>query len=658
MDIERIRGAIAQMKLQEKLALVGGDAVTAAVGRLNVPSIDMGDLDPYSVNEPTALALGCTFSTSLCAAVSKMRVADAVRNKKAFAGTIGCGLIRDPMRPDAVDFFSEDVHVVKELLSAYASAGAIGYVFTDALGQGRFTNRTVDSRALRELYLYPLEKAGQYAAAVQLDGGYLNGARVAESREVVDLYAKFVPETAMFITPHGYACGTAGIAGCGAYQLGATGADKKAIGRAVVDGKIYENKLNACVQRTVSTVVKTHEFYKNNTAKQTASTNIVIDSTVLLKNDGLLPTMPKDIAIFGNPYAFDDGFAFKMMPYRDAQKRHAAFNLFLINDYDDDGIDPIASTAICAVGKTAPTVVVLCGGAATPLPFALFANAILYCPYCPTVSAVIAMLTNTSPRGHLPFTWAKDKREYPVNNRKFAERGDFRYESVYNGYRLLNNYASHVMYPFGHGLDYAKYDISKFSVSCDKLTISTEFIIKNSGEYAGSALVQVYITLLGGTAAYGQTRRLAAFRRIALEATENSKVKIDVNLNDFPVYDEANDALTPIGGKYKVEVGLSSTDIRASDEIKVPVGSRVNAGLSEALAPSYYVGDKKKVFNPSAPEIERLLKVPFIKKPDEYEDIVPPALAKVKHLIKKAEKTTEFRKLNLVKYKIEKTPIN
>ena len=288
MDIERIRGAIAQMKLQEKLALVGGGEVTAAVGRLNVPSMDMCNLDPYNVEEPSAIALGCTFSPAICAAVSKTRVAEAVKNKKAFAGTIGCGVIRDPMRSDACDFFSEDVYLTKELLKAYASAGAIGYVFTDALGQGRYTNRTVDSRALRELYLYPLEKAGAYAAAVQLDGGYLNGERVAQSREVVDMYAKFVSDTAMFITPNGYACGTDGVSGCGAYQLGATNADKKAIARAVVDGTIFENKLNACIQRTVSTVVKTHEFYKNPTVKSAAATNIVIDSSVLLKNEGIL----------------------------------------------------------------------------------------------------------------------------------------------------------------------------------------------------------------------------------------------------------------------------------------------------------------------------------------------------------------------------------
>ena len=657
MDIERIRGAISQMKLQEKLALTGGGEVTASVDRLSVPSMDMGGaLDPYYINEPTTLALGCTFSPTLCAAVSKARSVSAVHARKAFAGAIGCGLIRDPMRPDACDLFSEDVLVTKELLRAYASAGVIGYVFTDALGQGRFSNRTVDARALRELYLCPLEAAGEYAAAVQLDGGYLNGVRVAEAREVADMYAKFIPSTAMFITPNGYACGIGGITGCGAYQSGSDSSHKKAIARSVVDGKIFENRLNTCVERTVATVVKTHEFYKNAHVHDVALPNIVIDSTVLLKNDGILPAAIKSVTIFGNHEAFDDGIAFKMLPYKDAAKKYGAFNLFLVTDYDVNGIDPVCAAAICAAGTAAPTVVVLCGGVATELSIEPYANAIMYCPYCPTVSAVIAMLTNTSPRGHLPFTWLKERKSYPINNEKFTERGDFRYDSVYNGYRLFNNYKSDVLYPFGHGLDYTKYEISKLSVTCDKLVITADFVIKNTGEYAGSALVQIYITLLGG-AVYGQTKRLAAFRRIALEATENSKVKFEINLNDFPVYDEANDAFAPIGGKYRVDIGLSSTDIRASGEIKVPAGSRVNAGLVVGLAPSYYNDGKNVAFEPSAPEIERLLKVPFIKKPDEYPDIVPPAPAKIKKQIKNAEKTASIRTLPLVKYKIETTPI-
>ncbi len=646
------------MKLPEKLALTGGGTTTAAVGRLNVPSIDLGDsVMPYTVEEPSFLALGCTFSHTLCAAVAKYRSAQAVRDGLAFSGAVGCGIITDPMRPDACGLFSEDAYLTAELLTAYTEAGELGFVFTDALGQGRYANRTVDARALYELYLYPLIKAGKNAAAVMLDGGYLNGASVAASRTVTDIYSRYVPQTAMFITPCDCGDGQDVVSGSGAYRLCENDGYKKAVGKAVVDGTLFENKINIGLERTVATVALTHEFYKKHGEIEASPVDIVIDSTVLLKNDGILPTSVKNITVFGDAEAFDDGAAYKMYAPKDAAKKYGAFNLFLITDYGANGIDPAVATAICAAGTAAPTVVVLCGECAAPIQIEYYANAILFCPYVTTVSAVIAMLTTTSPRGHLPFTWAKSRSAYPRNNEKYKGRGDFRYESVYNGYRLFNNFKSEIAYPFGHGLDYTSYEISQYAVSCDKLTVTAEFVIKNIGSRAGTALCQIYITP-PTESVYGTGKRLAAFKRIALEATENARVKIEIDLGKFGVYDEANGTTSAIGGKYKTELGLSSTDIRATAEIKVPAGSRVSAGLSESLAPSYFKAGRGETFEPTAPEIERLLKVPFIKKPDEYTDILPPEASKIKKTVKRAEKSTHKRLLPLVRYKIEITPIN
>lgn len=659
MDIDRIRGVIAQMKLSEKLALVGGGTDVPPIERLKVPGFSMPeDVMPYSASEPSTLALGCSFSYGLCAAISKSRALDAARAKKAFAGTVSCGLILDPMRPDACDFFSEDPVVTSELLKCYASAGVIGYVFTDALGQGRFQNRTIDKRALYELYLYPLRNAGKYAAALQLDGGYLNGKNVCTSRTYGDIYQSFIPSDAMIMTQYCVGGGVAGIAGNGAYQLGATGADKKAISRAIVNGELFENKLNRCLERTVLTAVKTHEFYKKPFDRSVTEVNAVYDTSVLLKNDGLLPTNKSDVTVFGDAKKFDDAAAFSMMPIADAPKRFGALNLIFVTDYEKGGIDPYISEIICKVGEQAKTVVALCGACATPVAFADSVNALLFCPYCPTVYSVRQMMSAVSPRGHLPFTWCESEADYPRNNKKFKERGDFRYESMYNGYMLFNNFTSRVMYPFGHGLDYTKYEISKFSLSCDKLTVKADFVIKNAGDFAGTALCQLYICFCGD-GVYGLSKRLGAFKRVPLEKTENANVSMEIDLSSLAVYDEVNNAMSAVGGRYIVELGLSSKDIRAGGEIKVPAGSRVNAGLPKNLLPSYYnTPNVIMPFEPTAPEIERLLKVPFIKKADEHPDLDPPEPSKIKHVIKKAEKSASPRLIPVIKYKAETTPIN
>lgn len=657
MDIERIRSVILQMKLQEKVALAGGGVTTAAVDRLRVESIALGDeLLPYAVTEPTQLALGCTFSPELAAAVSKARSVDSARSHRAFAGTVSCGLILDPMRADACDFFSEDPWLAAELLKSYASAGVIGYVFTDSLGQGRFVNRTVDARALYELYLYPLAKAGSSAAAIMLDGGYLNGSNVAASRSMCDLYTSYIPQDAMVVAPYECNGGAAGVASSIAYRLGMDGAEKKAIMRAVESGEIFENKLNYNIERTLATVVKTHEFYKkpfDRSGGDFPRSKLITDSSVLLKNDGVLPVKVKNITVFGDKDVFSDGAVYSLIPIKDAAKKHGAFNVFLVTGYENDGIDPAELSAVCSTAAVSPTVIVLCGSCATPIPIADSVNAIMFCPCFPTVSAVLAMLTKSAPRGHLPFSWCADREAYPRNNKRYLARGDFRYESVYNGYRLFDNFESNVMFPFGHGLDYTRYEVTKYRVSCDGRKISVDFVIKNVGEYAGTAVCQVYLTLIGGSV-YGLSKRLSAFKRVALEKTENSHVVMDIDTNDLSVFDERNNTFVPVGGKYRVDLGLSSTDIRASGTIKIPAGSRVNAGLSESVAPSYYKTDTG--FEPTAPEIEKLLKVPFIKKPDEHPELEPPPLAKTKKLVRHAEKTIPKRLLPIVKYKISTTP--
>lgn len=652
MDIDRIRGVVARMKLSEKLAFACGGVAIPSVDRLNVPSLTLNnELLPFSASEPSTLALGCSFSRELCASVSRAKSTDAARSKNAFAGNIGCGLIRDPMRVDASEFFSEDAFVTAELLNSYAGAGVIGYCFKDALGQGEYVARTVDRRALNELYLYPLRKAGRHAAAVQLDGGYLNGNHVGSSRAICDMYAEYVCRDTMFITKYGDGRGSKGIAGGGAYQLGAETADKKAISRAIVNGEIVENKLNYSIERTLLTVAKTHEFYKKPFDRTATEPEIVFDTSVLLKNDGILPARKEDITLFGNAEFFDDGKDYTIFQVRDAVKRAGRMNAFILTDYES-GISAETLTVIENTASKAKTVVVLCGACAVPLPFKN-ASAVIFCPYCPNIKYIIEMLTKVSPTGHLPFTWCESADEYPINNKKFADRGDFRYESVLNGYLLFNNFSSKVLYPFGHGLNYTEYEIGKLSLSSDGQKITADFTIKNVGEYDGVAVCQLYLSHLGENA-FGQNKRLAAFERVNLKAGEEKNVSLNIDVNDFAVYDENSGSFAAPSGKFAVALGLSSTDIRASGEIKVS-GSKTNTAYKKKAFPSYFAGDRP--FEPTAPEIEKLLKTPFIQKPQVYPDLEKPKAAEIKKTLKKALKATPPRLRAVVKFKIENKPL-
>ena len=108
-----------------------------------------------------------------------------------------------------------------------------------------------------------------------------------------------------------------------------------------------------------------------------------------------------------------------------------------------------------------------------------------------------------------------------------------------------------------------------------------------------------------------------------------------------------------LGGKYEAAIGFSSADIRARCAFKLDGEKKTAIGLTEREAPSYYAtGDKLK---PTAPEIEKLLKVPFVKKPKLPAREIDART--VKREIKRAKKTVERRLFARVEYKINNTPI-
>ena len=657
MDIEKIRGIITQMRLPERVALTGGGLAIAATDTPKVEQTDFGDcLLPISTTVPFQLALGCTFSPEICAEVARAHADKAYEKRLAFAGAVRCGLIRDPMTASACEFFSEDAFLTAELLKSYADTGALGFVFTDALGQQRFAERTLDMRALRELYLYPLMKAGVYAAALQLDGGTLNGEDVGTSRKACDMYSEYIPNDAMIFTQYGGASVEDCVTANGAYALGADNGGKRFIMREIINGKISESRLNRNVERALATVVKTHDIYRRErvAADKRDMPNLTFDSSVLLKNDGRLPVSRHGLAFFGDPAAFDDGVRFEMSPYKDALKKTGAVNVFMITDYEENGIDEATANVVREVAAIAPTVVVLCGCCAAELNGIVDADAVLFCPSRPAAEDIIEMLTEMSPRGRLPFSWCKRKTDYPCNGKICAARGDFRYESVYNGYRLFNNFACETEFPFGHGLDYTQFDMSGLSVKADGVKATVRFSVENSGNRSGTAVCQLYASLKNAPA-YGMDKRLAAFKRVALQAGESVTVNLVIDMSEFAVFDPINSVFSAVGGKYKIDVGFSSVDIRASAEVKISAQTHASIGTDRTAAPAYY-NTGNNAFAPTAPEIERVLKVPFIMKRTERTDNAPPKASAVKRVLKKALRSTPKCVAPLLKYRSTTTP--
>lgn len=159
--------------------------------------------------------------------------------------------------------------------------------------------------------------------------------------------------------------------------------------------------------------------------------------------------------------------------------------------------------------------------------------------------------------GKLPFTVAKDEKDYP----EFLEIGQKPYEieyGYYHGYTKMDKESITPAYPFGYGLSYTSFEVSDKTAawSDDALTVSAK--VKNTGARDGAEVLQVYVGSKG--AANGDDRPvklLKGFARVELKVGEEKAVTVTIPKEELKFW-------TPDGWvsdtDYIVYVGTNSTE--------------------------------------------------------------------------------------------------
>lgn len=130
-----------------------------------------------------------------------------------------------------------------------------------------------------------------------------------------------------------------------------------------------------------------------------------------------------------------------------------------------------------------------------------------------------------------------------------------------------------VAFPFGHGLSYTDFEISKLTVTPKKAgtthPVKVRFFVENTGDVAGAEVPQVYVSLPGE--ANEPPRRLVGFEKVELEAGEKARVEITIDPaatnHPLSVWDADADAWTTPTGRITVHVGDSSGNLTLSDTV-------------------------------------------------------------------------------------------
>ncbi|MEO8532134.1 MAG: xylan 1,4-beta-xylosidase [Flavobacterium sp.] len=152
-----------------------------------------------------------------------------------------------------------------------------------------------------------------------------------------------------------------------------------------------------------------------------------------------------------------------------------------------------------------------------------------------------------NPAGKLPVSFYKNSEIL----------GDFEdYSMKGRTYR----YTTDVLFPFGFGLSYSKFNIGSGKLTKPRIkpneNIQLSFPIQNSSKRDGTEIVQVYVRKLNDNG--GPLKTLKAFKRISLKAGEKQNVTIDLPASSFEFYDSKTTGMKVTLGEYEVYYGNSS----------------------------------------------------------------------------------------------------
>ncbi len=144
-----------------------------------------------------------------------------------------------------------------------------------------------------------------------------------------------------------------------------------------------------------------------------------------------------------------------------------------------------------------------------------------------------------TPCGKLTDTIAKRYEDYPSADNFGTLKFNNYVEDIYVGYRWFETFNKDaVLYPFGYGISYSTFDIAFESAEQDDNGVAVKCTVKNTGEYVGKEVVQVYVSKPCG-ALGNPAKELVTFGKTkALQPNESETLEIFVPIDRFYSYDD------------------------------------------------------------------------------------------------------------------------
>ncbi len=568
------------------------------------------------------------------------------------------------------------IEYVKGLQENNVGACVKHFAVNNQENRRRTINSVIDERTLREIYLKAFEMIVKEAKPYSIMSAYnkLNGTYCSENKKLLDILKKEWNFQGIVITDWGANNDRVKglLAGNELEMPGGRGEGEKEIVEAVRSGEIEENYLDEIIDRILQIAFKVNESKQLQDYDRKQHHQIALEmaeeAVVLLKNDNnILPLKNRKIAVIGdmakkpryqgagsstiNPYqlenAYDsfveEGFEInyakgygRIETEDDEILRKEAIKIAkeneiviifagLTENYESEGMDRTTlnlpqnqNKLIKEISKYNKNIVVsLSNGSPITMPWKDDVKAIItgYLGGEAGAKAIVnCLIGKANPSGKLAETYPLKIEDTPCyKNYPGTEVSVEHQESIFVGYRYYDTNKVKVLYPFGYGISYTKFEYSNFKVEEDG-NIKLSFTIKNVGDVKGKEIVQIYIGQEKPTI-FKPTKELKAFEKVELEPEEEKTVNIVLPKEAFKYYNVEIKKWSMEEGEYNILVGKSSEDIVLKQKINIKSKDK---NICKEYPEVYKKGDIQKVTDA---EFEQLLRTKIPKRDIDLQDI-------------------------------------
>lgn len=183
----------------------------------------------------------------------------------------------------------------------------------------------------------------------------------------------------------------------------------------------------------------------------------------------------------------------------------------------------------------------------------------------------------TNPSGKLPITFPESLEQtprptIPEIGTPWGTETTITYNEGSNvGYRWYQLKKETPKYAFGYGLSYTEFEYDNFNVVLNNNKLSVTFTIKNSGNYDGAAVPQIYLQSVNNETKF----RLLAFERVELTKGTSKNIQLEIEPRLLANFVEKDKKWSIDNGIYKIGLGKSSFEILHSQEVRLNNGKNL-----------------------------------------------------------------------------------